>query len=306
MATETYNEHENGLFPIRTVSAATGVNSITLRAWERRYKLIVPKRTPKGHRLYTKEDIESINRITALLNQGIAISQVKPLLIQEQTPNAGPVGVISEDVWSKYQDMMLEAINNFDENRLDNIYNDALSLYPIDIMSSRLINPLLQLLGKRWKDSETGIAEEHFFSVYLRNKLGSRIQHTSLRTTGPKLLIACLPGEQHETGMLLFSLAALNHGYRTLILGANLPLSQIPAVIKKRQCDAIVLSGHSRPAKGLFQEQLPKLISEVSIPLFIGGALAVRYHDEIKSLNAIPTGTDIPAGLATIAKTLNA
>jgi len=32
----------------------------------------------------------------------------------------------------------------------------------------------------------------------------------------------------------------------------------------------------------------------------------VRYHDEIKSLNAIPTGTDIPAGLATIAKTLNA
>jgi len=308
MTIETNNkkEQENGLFPIRTVSAATGVNPITLRAWERRYNLIVPKRTPKGHRLYTKDDIENINRITSLLNQGIAISQVKPLLIEDQTPHTGSAGVISEDIWSKYKDMMLEAINNFDENRLDNIYNDALSLYPVDIISSRLINPLLQLLGEQWKDSETGIAEEHFFSVYLRNKLGSRIQHTSQRTTGPKLLIACLPGEQHETGILLFSLAALNHGYRTLILGPNLPLDQIPAVLKKRSCDAIVLSGYSRPAKGLFQKQLPELLNQVSVPVFIGGALAERYHDEIESINAIPAGSDIPTGLETIAKALNA
>jgi len=305
MTAEYNKEQENGLFPIRTVSAVTGVNPITLRAWERRYNLIVPERTPKGHRLYTKEDIENIHRITTLLNQGIAISQVKPLLNQDQTPHATSSGVVSEDVWSKYTDMMLGSIYNFDESRLDNIYNDALSLYPVDIVSSRLINPLLQQLGNHWKESKTGIAEEHFFSVYLRNKLGSRIQHTSLRTTGPRLLIACLPGEQHETGMLLFSLAALNHGYRTLILGANLPLDQITAVIEKQPCDAIVLSGHSRPAKGLFQEQLPKLISEISVPLFIGGALAERYYDEIKSLNAIPTSTDIPAGLETIANTLN-
>ena len=40
-----------GLLPIRTVSILTGVHSVTLRAWERRYGLITPQRTPKGHRL---------------------------------------------------------------------------------------------------------------------------------------------------------------------------------------------------------------------------------------------------------------
>ena len=40
------------LFPIRTVSAETGVNPITLRAWERRYGLVNPRRTDTGHRLY--------------------------------------------------------------------------------------------------------------------------------------------------------------------------------------------------------------------------------------------------------------
>lgn len=41
-----------GWLPIREVSRITGVNAVTLRAWERRYGLIVPHRTAKGHRLF--------------------------------------------------------------------------------------------------------------------------------------------------------------------------------------------------------------------------------------------------------------
>ena len=65
---------EAGYFPIRTVSSLTGVNAVTLRAWERRHGLIKPHRTPKGHRLYTREDIHRIHRILSLLDAGYAIS----------------------------------------------------------------------------------------------------------------------------------------------------------------------------------------------------------------------------------------
>ena len=41
-----------GWQPIREVARITGVNAVTLRAWERRYGLIVPHRTAKGHRLF--------------------------------------------------------------------------------------------------------------------------------------------------------------------------------------------------------------------------------------------------------------
>jgi len=66
--------------PIRTVANLTGINPVTLRAWERRHNLITPRRTPKGHRLYTEDDVELIKQVLDLLDQGIAISQVKPLL----------------------------------------------------------------------------------------------------------------------------------------------------------------------------------------------------------------------------------
>ncbi|MCA1898692.1 MerR family DNA-binding transcriptional regulator, partial [Shewanella putrefaciens] len=43
------------LLPIGEVSSITGVNAVTLRAWQRRFGLVIPERTPKGHRLYTAE-----------------------------------------------------------------------------------------------------------------------------------------------------------------------------------------------------------------------------------------------------------
>ena len=69
-------DHAPGLFPIRTVSELTGVNAITLRAWETRYGLIDPIRKPSGHRLYTQEHIDLINRVVGLLDRGMRIGQI--------------------------------------------------------------------------------------------------------------------------------------------------------------------------------------------------------------------------------------
>src|SRR5471030_955900 len=76
---------EDGWLPIRDVARITGVNAVTLRAWERRYGLIVPQRTPKGHRLFSAEHVQRIHNILTWLNRGVAVSQVKQLLGTPQT-----------------------------------------------------------------------------------------------------------------------------------------------------------------------------------------------------------------------------
>ena len=293
-----------GLLPIRTVSILTGVNAITLRAWERRYGLVVPQRTPKGHRLYTQQDVGRINRIVELLEQGISVGHVKPLLDQAPGDVAAPSATDEGDTWKDHQDRMLGAIEGFDEQALDRIYNDALSLYPLDIVNQRLTTPLLRLLGERWKKRDTGIAEEHFFSLYLRNKLGARIHHMNQRGNGPLLLLACLPGELHETGLLFFALAAVDAGYRVLILGANTPLQQISAALDKRPCAAVVLSGSSKPARGVIDTELPDLISRVKTPVFVGGDTAVSHQVKLEQGGAICLGENITRGLQQISKAL--
>lgn len=296
--------NNDGPFPIRTVASITGVNPVTLRAWERRYKLIVPQRTPKGHRLYSGDDIELIEKILGLLDDGISIGQVKGILGKTDTPDLGTDESAPRDVWDTYRQKMLQAIEQFDESLLDATYNDALSLYPIDLVNSRLTAPLLRNFGERWKDDTPIVAQEHFFSFYLRNKLGARVHHLNQRNTGPRLLLACLPGEFHEIGMLFFALAAVTRGFRILSLGANTPLELIPGVLEQQHCEAVVLSGSARPARGVFRDALQALVDKAGVPVFIGGSVSKRHADTIKEAGAIPTGKDIQPALQQITETL--
>lgn len=292
-------QHISGLYPIGTVSEITGVNAVTLRAWERRYGLIQPERTPKGHRMYSQTDVDKIQHILEQLGQGIAISRVAESL------HVQPVSEDTEaDVWQSYRARMIEAISRFDENVLDTIYNEAMSLYPVDIITRQLLTPLLIDLGERWQTREGSVAEEHFFSVFMRNKLGARFHHRNMRNTGPCLIAACLPGEHHEFGLLLFALAAHARGYRLILLGADMPLAELPHVIQRTRPDGIVLSGSILFDVSEFQNELENLAQVSSIPVFVGGCVAEEYRDVIDAAGATPLQEDLFATLRTIRNVL--
>jgi len=285
------------LYPIRTVSTLTGVNPITLRAWERRYGLIKPVRTESGHRLYTRDDIDTIHRIVALLDKGVAISQVRHALVAHV---ATPAITERADPWDKTRAQMITAISQFDEERIEELYNEIHALYPADLVLRKVLLPLLVELGTRWESAEGSVAEEHFFGMYLRNKLGARFHHRHRHTSGPKLLAACLPGEQHEIGLLLFALAANDAGFRLVLLGADMPLDELPHAARRARCDAIVLSGSIEPKPELLTDVLPTLMAAVDVPVFVGGLTSVRHRDAINAAGALALGNDIPAGLKRI------
>ena len=283
------------LYPISTVSRLTGVNSVTLRAWERRYGLVEPVRTDSGHRLYTHEDIDLINHVVGLLEKGMRIGQIKDELVSrspdqaEADAEAGP--------WSGYRSRMTAAIIRFDEDALEAEYNEALSLYSVQDVTRKLLTPLLAELGRRWESGLGSIAEEHFFGLYLRNKLGARFHHRHRNNTGPRLVVACLPGELHEIGLLLFALAAHERGFRLVLLGANLPLSEIPAAARQASCDAVVLSGSVEPDAGILARELGELTGQTDVPVMVGGPVSVSRCDAVLAAGADPLGTDLERAL---------
>ena len=294
---------DSGYYPIGTVSQLTGVNAGTLRAWERRYGLIRPKRTPKGHRLYTPADVEMIREVLRLVGQGVSVSQVRVALAPEP---AGAEESEGPDAWKRYLDGMAAAISQFDEAKLDGVYQEAMRLYPIDVVTKQLLLPLLKVLGDRWDTTEGGIAEEHFFGVYMRNKLGARFHHRRHHARGRRLLVACLPGEHHELGLLLLALVAHDRGYRVVLLGADIPLEQLPYVLQRTRVDAVVLSSSVEPAAGTLGDGLGKLVTTIGVPLFVGGRTSVRYRDAIERAGAHAVGNEIVAGIELISNTLSA
>jgi DNA-binding transcriptional MerR regulator len=295
-------QQERGLFPIGTVSRLTGVNSVTLRAWERRYGLITPTRTESGHRLYSDDDIERIKLILELLDKGITISRVNEAL----RTTGGDASTDDLDHWQSYQETMLRGVNAFDDAILDAVYSETMSLYPVELVTKQLLLPLLEKLGERWERVSTGVAEEHFFSVFMRNKLGARFHHQNQQNNGPRLIAACLPNEHHEFGLLLLSLAAHARGYRIILLGADMPLSQLAEVVHRTNSDGIILSSSIETDPIQLQTDLQQLVHDSNVPVLIGGKTSEKLHNEIQSAGAVATGNDLIVTLHAIHNTIPA
>lgn len=289
------------MYPIRTVSALTGINPVTLRTWERRYKLLEPLRTPKGHRLYSKDQIAMLNRVVEMLEKGTPISRINlSHLLADSENNFAQ----EEEFWARLIHRMVIAVGHFDETTLESTYNEALALYSVDTVTEKLLMPMLVRLGETWAAGEGSIAEEHFFGVYLRNKLGARFHHRKRLEYGPILITACVPGERHEAGLLLFALSAYDHQYRCVLLGADIPLLDIASAVPKAKAQAIVLSASFVQDLDSLLKELRKLVAQVSVPVFIGGYTALQYADRIEATGAIPLGTQIDDSFKVIAATL--
>ena len=287
--------------PIRTVASLTGMNAVTLRAWERRYGLIRPLRTPKGHRLYTPEHVELIRRVLSLVERGVPISRVRDLLDAEPVdhgpkPARGP--------WRDYVSRMAAAIARFEEPELDRIYEEALSLHPIERVTRDVVLPLLARLGERWEKVSGAVAEEHFFATYLRSKLGARLQHHMRYAEGPPIVAACAPGEQHEIGLLLFALEAQLAGLRTVLLGADTPFGDMLLAQQRSHAAAIAISSSVDPAPGLLDRALQKLVRDSTVPVFVGGGTAIRHRAAIAAAGAIALGNSLEDGVRLIHATL--
>lgn len=292
------------MFPIRTVSSLTGVNSITLRAWERRYGLVRPVRTPTGHRLYRRDEIDLIHRVVELLDKGISISQVPRVLRQQ--PAAEAVADQAEDqAWSRCRRRAIGAILRFDEDTLEDTYNEALGICSIDQLTQRLLIPVREELARRREAAEGSIAGERFFSMYLRNKLGTRFVHRSRGVNGPLLLAACLPDEHCEIDMLLFALTAHELGLRSVLLGANVPMSGLKAVANRVRCHAIVVYGSAEPTADTCLQALTTLTADLTIPVFIRCPASINGHDQIVAAGAVPLGSDLMAGAKRVSDMLS-
>ena len=197
-------EEEQGntspLYPIREVSRLTGVNTVTLRAWERRYGLITPQRTPKGHRLYSTADIDNVRRILQWMDKGVTISQVGDLL--DQPPEvARPIEPAGD--WQALCGQFQQALQQLDEDTLDRLFCDAFTRWPASQLSEEVFRPLLHRLAP---DS----VSHGLLLRYLRSRIGERLQNRRTLLAGPRLLLLRTGADQTQQLLTLLALCDLD------------------------------------------------------------------------------------------------
>lgn len=274
---------EDELFPIREVARQTGVNPVTLRAWERRYGLIQPLRTAKGHRMYTLEQIDKIHKVLDWLERGVAVSQVKRLL-EEQIPAQSA----SDSAWQTQHNQWLIWIEQLAERQLDEALKNAMALYPPETLCQHLLLPLLAKLQQHWALTDTARVEQVFFMTWLRTQLASRIAHNNRLYNSPALLVVSLSEQTMEPELWLCAWLASYAQCPVRVLEWPIPAPDLALAVKRIQPSAVLLYGSQR----LNFEYLHKLITGIECPILIAGQAVSIHRDELADYSQLTCTTD--------------
>ena len=213
-------------YPIREVSRLTGINPVTLRAWQRRYGLLKPARTEKGHRLYSDADIALIRQILHWVEQGVSIGQVKGLLNSPQPVEEG-------SNWEQARQSLLAAACELNTGRLEAELNELASLYPAELLLRHVIEPWLTSLAQLVRP-DGQLIEQSAMALLER-------VFTQLLTikTGPRIAVARVgQGNEQASVLTCFELQGLE--CRSLELGLLEPL-QLSLATQRLQSDALVV-----------------------------------------------------------------
>jgi len=82
------------VFSIGAVARVLGVPAPTLRNWEERYEVVVPLRSPGGHRLYSRRHLEQLRFLRDGISSGLSSADAHRLLRERLD---GGVGLFSND-----------------------------------------------------------------------------------------------------------------------------------------------------------------------------------------------------------------
>lgn len=203
---------EEGIYPIREVSRLTGVNAVTLRAWQRRYGLVQPARTEKGHRLYSEQDIRQIGEILSWLERGVSIGQVKGLLSE---PQAQPVS----DHWQQTLEQFSQALLAFNQRKAEAELNDLLASYPFELVRSRVLQPLVERLLGLWRERPDGELLQQVWLGWLHTRFA---RHLIEQEKGVPVTLASW-GQVGSLDLVWAAYELIGQGYEVQLLGAVEP-----------------------------------------------------------------------------------
>ncbi|WP_338789298.1 MerR family transcriptional regulator [Metabacillus sp. FJAT-53654] len=228
---------QEGKYNIKAVTTLLGIQAGTLRAWERRYKMIAPKRNESGHRLYTEEHISTLKWLIDKVNKGFTISQAVNLLENSLAPLHHDIEIgtrVEEaDLSVELMDKLLQSLLNFDENQANERLNKAFSLYTVDKVVIEMLGELLVKIDDQIGEGNITTPQKQFAFSFLRSRIGM-ILHT-LPGIGllPKVVAVCGPEESYELGLLTFTVFLRIMGFEVIYIGACLVDDDFEIVLEK-------------------------------------------------------------------------
>jgi DNA-binding transcriptional MerR regulator/methylmalonyl-CoA mutase cobalamin-binding subunit len=283
------------LYSIQQVARLLDLRPATLRAWERRFGVPQPRRAANGYRLYSQSDLELLGQLKAHTDGGLRIGHAVESLTRPH--------VAASIELDRLRYRLGEAILRLDERRATLALRQALALHPVETVLESVVEPMLTWIGDEWRAGHVSVGAEHFASALFVRQLVALYLAAPDPWRPGRTLAACVPGDQHEIGLLTIAVGLHRRGWDVLYFGADLPFDELLRAAAHLEPAVILLSAtHTLDDDmlGAIDELSPRL-DGLATEVVLGG-LAVRNRRPALHRTTVLNGSygEVLASLETV------
>ena len=280
-----------------------------LRAWEKRYQAVSPRRSATGRRIYSDADVERLRLIKDAISAGRRIGDVAALTTAEIER------LVGEDVAERRAhsaddpgddaeallDEAIAAVRRADQPGVHAILSRALLTRSPGGFMVGVATPFMQRIVALWADGEISPAHEHAASEVVRRLMHELLGMLRPSAEAPGLVAATPSGQRHEIGALFAAVAAALDGWRVTYLGSDLPAVAIGRVAVSTEASAIALSVTTEaPELAAFLAALRKSVGR-RVPILVGGRQVASIATSTRGVDAVADLDAFAAALRAIA-----
>ncbi|MDB4974558.1 MAG: Transcriptional regulator, MerR family protein [Myxococcaceae bacterium] len=272
-----------GRYRIHAVSEITGVPEATLRAWERRYAVPVPVRTPSGYRLYSQKDVDLVKRMRELCANGMAPVDAAKMVAEPGQPRPSTFDA-GADPYDAIAARIADATRRMDPVAIDAEVRLAMTLGDAATVVERAFCPALAEIGRDWERGAITVGHEHLASDIL-----SAATRSLLRLLGPsrpqgEVVLACFAEEEHVLPLYAAAFRFVEWGYRPHVLGARTPAAGVGAAIREIEPAFVGLSLTMAPPEQRASELVESYAAVMKGHVWgVGGAAALAIQSDVEA-----------------------
>lgn len=206
---------------VKRAAELTGVAPDTLRAWERRYGVVVPERSDGGYRLYDDRALRRLAAMKALVDSGWSPRQAARRVLSDAVGEDRPVEPATGTVGDV--DALARVAQDLDGTALERALDAGFAAGSYEQVVDGWLMPALHRLGDAWRSGEVGVAGEHFVSAAVQRRLSALFDAAARGAAGPVAVVGLARGSRHELGVLAFAVALRRAGLDVVYVGGDLP-----------------------------------------------------------------------------------
>lgn len=285
------------MYRINRFSKLTGLSTHVIRAWERRHGLVKPTRGANRYRLYNDEDVRLFRYLKAQTDGGIGIGQLAEIgreKLLEQAQQDWVKTAVEPPPSEGLVAELIQSLQNGDRSGFERKLNGALAVIPFEEALHRFLLPLQEQVGQLWHDGTVNVAQEHYASNQVKQKIFSAINQLRFIGEGPHVVVACPAQEWHEISALTAAYLCAVRGCRVHYLGANLPTPELAKFCEQIRPSYVLLSMTIDRSDADARTLVHEITAQVRplAPVGVGGQFA-QTHASLFSENNMTVFPDL-------------